>query len=124
MSDHFARDHAWAGQRGRPPPARPVRVYDLQTQLVRPSTTNANSYADVADEAGLTVRSVHSKDRDEPQRSRWPSPRWPRGSRDHASSGNFVFCRMTRCYMPEPRKVQQAFGQGGKTLVATAKPRR
>jgi transposase len=119
MLDHLAADDAWQdcevdlNQ-------HTVRVYDLATDLFRIDTTTANSYLDVLDELGY-IQFGHSKDRDDlPQLKIAIATLDPLGM----PVTTFVVPGNTAddpLYVPEIRKVQQAFGHGGKTFVCDCK---
>jgi transposase len=97
-----------------------VRVYDLDTDLFRIDTTTANSYVDVVDERGY-FQFGHSKDRDDqPQIKVAIATLDPLGLpvTTLVVPGN---CADDPLYVPEIRKVQQAFGSGGKTFVCDCK---
>jgi transposase len=97
-----------------------VRVYNLDTTLFRIDTTTANSYAEVLDELGY-IQFGHSKDRDDqPQIKVAIATLDPLGMpvTTFVVPGN---CADDPLYVPEIKKVQQAFGQGGKTFVCDCK---
>jgi transposase len=97
-----------------------VRVYDLETGCVRIDTSTVNSYADVVDGQGY-LQFGHSKDRDDlPQIKVAIATLDPLGMpvTTFVVPGN---CADDPLYVPEIRKVQQAFGQGGKTFVCDCK---
>ena len=97
-----------------------VRVYDLETSLIRIDTTTANSYASVLPEHGL-IQFGHSKDRDDlPQLKVAVAALDPLGMPLTAAAlpGNGADDPV---YVPEIRKVQVAFGPGGKTYVVDCK---
>jgi transposase len=97
-----------------------VRVYDLDTNLFRVDTTTANSYVETLAELGL-FQFGHSKDRDDqPQIKVAMATLDPLGMpvTTLVVPGN---CADDPLYVPEIQKVQQAFGQGGKTFVGDCK---
>jgi transposase len=97
-----------------------VRVYDLDTNLFRVDTTTANSYVETLAELGL-FQFGHSKDRDDqPQIKVAMATLDPLGLpvTTLVVPGN---CADDPLYVPEIRKVQQAFGRGGKTFVGDCK---
>jgi transposase len=97
-----------------------VRVYNLNTDLFRVDTTTANSYVDVLDELGY-FQFGHSKDRDDqPQIKVAIATLDPLGMpvTTFVVPGN---CADDPLYVPEIRKVQQAYGQGCKTFVCDCK---
>jgi transposase len=119
MLDHLALDDAWQdcevdlNQ-------HTVRVYHLDTDLFRVDTTTANSYVDVVSEFGY-FQFGHSKDRDDqPQIKVAIATLDPLGMpvTTLVVPGN---CADDPLYVPEIHKVQQAFGQGGKTFVCDCK---
>jgi transposase len=119
MLDHLAGDDAWQDcevDLNR----HTVRVYDLDTDLFRIDTTTANSYLDVLDELGY-IQFGHSKDRDDlPQIKIAIATLDPLGMpvTTFVVPGNAADDPL---YVPEIHKVQQAFGQGGKTFVCDCK---
>jgi len=97
-----------------------VRVYNLPTSLFRIDTTTASSYLDVLSAQGL-IQFGHSKDRDDlPQIKVAIAALDPLGMpvTTLVVPGNRADDPL---YVPEVRKVQQAFGQGGKTFVCDCK---
>jgi len=97
-----------------------VRVYHLPANLFRVDTTTANSYVEVLSELGL-FQFGHSKDRDDqPQIKVAIATLDPLGMpvTTFVVPGN---CADDPLYVPEIQKVQQAFGQGGKTFVMDCK---
>jgi transposase len=97
-----------------------VRVYNLKTDLFRVDMTTANAYVEASDEMGY-FQFGHSKDRDDlPQIKIALSTLDPLGlpMTVFAAPGN---CADDPLYVPEIIKVQQAFGQGGKTFVMDKK---
>lgn len=119
MLDRLARDGAWQDceiDLNR----NTVRVYRLDPDLFRVDTTTANAYVETLDELGL-FQFGHSKDRDD-----LPQIKIPMATLDPLG------LPVTTCvvpgnaaddplYVPEVHKVQQAFGQGGKTFVMDCK---
>jgi transposase len=97
-----------------------VRVYNLDPRFCRVDTSTANSYAEVVDEHGY-IQFGHSKDRDD-----LPQIKIPLTTLDPFGlpltttvvPGN---CADDPVYVPEIRKVQDAFGTGGKTFVMDCK---
>jgi transposase len=97
-----------------------VRVYDLKASLFRIDTTTASSYASVLSEHGL-LQFGHSKDRDDlPQLKVAVAALDPLGLpvTTVAVPGNSADDPL---YVPEIRKVQEAFGKGSKTYVGDCK---
>jgi transposase len=97
-----------------------VRVYDLDPKLFRVDTTTANSYVKVLDGLGY-FQFGHSKDReDQPQIKIAMATLDPLGMpvTTFVVPGN---CADDPLYVPEIKKVQQAFGHGGKTFVMDCK---
>lgn len=97
-----------------------VRVYDLKVDRVRLDSTTASSYAKVLSEQGL-IQFGHSKDRDDlPQLKVAAAALDPLGMplTCLAVSGNSADDPL---YIPEIRKVQQAFVQPGKLFVGDCK---
>jgi transposase len=97
-----------------------VRVYNLKTDLFRVDMTTANAYVEASAEMGY-FQFGHSKDRDDlPQIKIALSTLDPLGlpMTVFAAPGN---CADDPLYVPEIIKVQQAFGQGGKTYVMDCK---
>jgi transposase len=97
-----------------------IRVYDLDPSLFRIDTTTASSYADVLSAHGL-LQFGHSKDNDElPQLKIAVAALDPLGMpvTTVAVPGNTADDPL---YVPEIKKVQQAFGCGGKTYVGDCK---
>jgi transposase len=97
-----------------------VRVYDLQADFFRIDTSTANAYIDVQSELGL-FQFGHSKDRDD-----LPQIKIAMSSLDPLGMPTTVFAVPGNCaddplYVPQIVKVQQAFGQGGKTFVMDCK---
>ena len=119
MLDHFALNHAWQDCEADLN-QHIVRVYDLEAGCFRIDTSTVNSYADVVDEHGY-LQFGHSKDRDDlPQIKVAIATLDPLGMpvTTFVVPGN---CADDPLYVPEIRKVQQAFGQGGKTFVCDCK---
>src|SRR5436305_9511638 len=97
-----------------------VRVYHLNPDLFRIDTTTANSYVEVLSELGY-FQFGHSKDReDQPQIKIALAALDPLGLpvTTLVVPGN---CADDPLYVPEIKKVQQAFGTGGKTFVGDCK---
>src|SRR6266851_5736325 len=97
-----------------------VRVYHLKAEFFRVDTTTANTYASVQDDLGY-IQFGHSKDRDD-----LPQIKIPLASLDPLGMPVTTFVVPGNCaddplYIPEIKKVQQAFGQGGKTFVCDCK---
>jgi transposase len=119
MLDHLAGDDSWQdceADLNR----HTVRVYNLSPNLFRVDTTTANSYVEVLSELGL-FQFGHSKDRDDqPQIKVALATLDPLGLpvTTFVVPGN---CADDPLYVPEILKVQQAFGQGGKTFVMDCK---
>jgi transposase len=119
MLDHLAADDAWPDCE-RDLNQHTVRVYRLDPNLFRVDTTTANSYVEVLSELGY-FQFGHSKDRDDqPQIKIAMSTLDPLGMPvttlvvpGHSADDPL--------YVPEMQKVQQAFGQGGKTFVCDCK---
>jgi transposase len=119
MLDHLAQDDSWLdceADLNR----HTVRVYHLDPRLFRVDTTTANSYVETLSELGL-FQFGHSKDRDDqPQIKVALATLDPLGLpvTTFVVPGN---CADDPLYLPEIHKVQQAFGQGGKTFVGDCK---
>ena len=97
-----------------------VRVYHLDPKLFRVDTTTANSYVETLSQLGL-FQFGHSKDRDDqPQIKVALATLDPLGLpvTTLVVPGN---CADDPLYVPEIKKVQQAFGTGGKTFVGDCK---
>src|SRR5580658_10184675 len=97
-----------------------VRVYKLDPRVCRIDTSTANTYAEVVDEHGY-IQFGHSKDRDDLPQIKIPlSTLDPFGMplTTTVVPGN---CADDPLYVPEIKKVQAAFGQGGKTFVMDCK---
>src|SRR3954452_16838414 len=97
-----------------------VRVYHLDPNLFRVDTTTANSYVEVLSELGF-FQFGYSKDRDDqPQIKVAMATLDPLGMpvTTLVVPGN---CADDPLYVPEIKKVQQAFGHGGKTFVMDCK---
>jgi transposase len=119
MLDHLALDDAWQDCE-LDLNQHTVRVYHLDPTLFRIDTTTANSYVAVRDQLGY-FQFGHSKDRDDqPQIKVAIATLDPLGLpvTTLVVPGN---CADDPLYVPEIRKVQQAFGQGGKTFVCDCK---
>jgi transposase len=119
MLDHLARDDSWQdcevdlNQ-------HTVRVYNLNPDFFRVDTTTANSYVETLSKLGL-FQFGHSKDRDDqPQIKIALATLDPLGMpvTTLVVPGN---CADDPLYVPEVKKVQRAFGQGGKTYVMDCK---
>ena len=97
-----------------------VRVYHLDADFFRIDTTTANTYVEVRDELGY-IQFGHSKDRDD-----LPQIKIPLATLDPLGMpvttvvvpGN---CADDPLYVPEIKKVQQAFSQTGKTFAMDCK---
>src|SRR4051794_10084860 len=119
MLDHLTRDGSWQDceiDLNR----HTVRVYHLDPNLFRVDTTTANSYVEVLSELGF-FQFGYSKDRDDqPQIKVAMATLDPLGMpvTTLVVPGN---CADDPLYVPEIKKVQQAFGQGGKTFVMDCK---
>ena len=97
-----------------------LRVYRLDPELFRIDTTTANSYVQVLSKLGL-FQFGHSKDRDDqPQIKVAMATLDPLGMpmTTLVVPGN---CADDPLYIPEIKKVQAAFGPGGKTFVGDCK---
>jgi transposase len=119
MLDHLARDDSWQDFEADLN-QHTVRVYNLGPNLFRVDTTTANSYVEVLSELGY-FQFGHSKDRDDqPQIKVAIATLDPLGMpvTTFVVPGN---CADDPLYVPEIKKVQQAFGQGGKTFVCDCK---
>lgn len=97
-----------------------VRVYHLNPDFFRVDTTTANSYVEVLDELGF-FQFGHSKDRDD-----LPQIKVAMASLDPLGTPVTTFVVPGNCaddplYVPQIKKVQHAFGQGGKTFVMDCK---
>jgi transposase len=97
-----------------------VRVYDLKTDFFRVDTTTANTYVEVQGELGY-IQFGHSKDRND-----LPQIKIPLASLDPLGMPVTTFVVPGNCaddplYIPEIKKVQQAFGQGDKTFAMDCK---
>jgi transposase len=119
MLDHLALDDAWQDcEVGLN--QHIVRVYNLETKLFRVDTTTANTYAEVVDQLGY-FQFGHSKDHDDlPQIKVAIATLDPLGMpvTTLVVPGN---CADDPLYVPEIKKVQQAFGKSGKTFVCDCK---
>lgn len=97
-----------------------VRVYQLDADFFRIDTTTANTYVEVRDDLGY-IQFGHSKDRDD-----LPQIKIPLATLDPLGMpvttlvvpGN---CADDPLYVPQIKKVQQAFGQAGKTFAMDCK---
>jgi transposase len=119
MLDHLSQDDTWQDCELELN-QHTVRVYNLPTKLFRVDTTTANSYVDVVNELGY-FQFGHSKDRDDqPQIKVAIATLDPLGMpvTTLVVPGNSADDPL---YVPEIRKVQQAFGRGGKTFVCDCK---
>jgi transposase len=119
MLDHLALDDSWQDCEVELN-QHTVRVYHLDTNLFRVDTTTANAYVDVLSELGF-FQFGHSKDRDDqPQIKVALATLDPLGMpvTTLVVPGN---CADDPLYVPEIKKVQQAFGTGGKTFVGDCK---
>src|ERR1700676_1551430 len=119
MLDHLARDDSWQdcevdlNQ-------HTVRVYNLNPDFFRVDTTTANSYVETLSKLGL-FQFGHSKDRDDQ-----PQIKIAMATLDPLGMPMTTFVVPGNCaddplYVPEVKKVQRAFGQGGKTYVMDCK---
>src|SRR5437588_6189192 len=119
LLDHLALDDCWQdceADLNR----HTVRVYHLDPKLFRVDTTTANSYVETLSQLGL-FQFGHSKDRDDqPQIKVALATLDPLGLpvTTLVVPGN---CADDPLYVPEIKKVQQAFGTGGKTFVGDCK---
>jgi transposase len=117
--DHLASDGPWQdfeADLNR----HTVRVYNLNTDLFRVDTTTASSYVEVLSQLGL-FQFGHSKGR-----SDLPQIKVPMATLDPLGMPVTAFVVPGNCaddplYVPEIKKVQQAFGTGGKTYVGDCK---
>lgn len=119
MLDHLALDEVWQDCELELN-QHTVRVYHLSPKLFRVDTTTANAYVEVLSELGL-FQFGHSKDRDDqPQLKVALATLDPLGMpvTTFIVPGN---CADDPLYVPEIHKVQQAFGQTGKTFVMDCK---
>src|SRR5262249_11276020 len=97
-----------------------VRVYHLSGDFFRVDTTTANTYAKVQNELGY-IQFGHSKDRDD-----LPQIKIPLATLDPLGMPVSTFVVPGNCaddplYLPEIKKVQQAFRQPGKPFVTDCK---
>jgi transposase len=97
-----------------------VRVYQLNADFFRVDTTTANTYAEVQDELGY-IQFGYSKDRDD-----LPQIKIPLATLDPLGMPVTTFVVPGNCaddplYIPEIKKVQQAFDQPGKTFAVDCK---
>jgi transposase len=119
LLDHLARGDSWQDCEADLS-QHTARVYHLQADLFRADTTTANSYVEALTQLGL-FQFGHSKDRDaQPQIKVALATLEPLGLpvTTLVVPGN---CADDPLYVPEIQKVQQAFGQGGKTFVMDCK---
>jgi transposase len=117
--EHLAHANAWQDCEAELN-QHTVRVYNLDTSLFRVDTTTANSYVQTLSELGL-FQFGHSKDRDDqPQIKVAMATLDPLGMpvTTLVVPGNTADDPL---YVPEIKKVQQAFGCGGKTFVGDCK---
>ena len=117
--DHLANDGAWQDCEAEIN-RHTVRVYHLDADLFRVDTTTANSYVESLSKLGL-FQFGHSKDR-----SDLPQVKVPMATLDPLGMPVTTFVVPGNCaddplYVPEVKKVQQAFGKGGKTYVGDCK---
>lgn len=97
-----------------------VRVYNLDPKVFRIDTSTANSYAEVINEHGF-IQFGHSKDRAD-----LPQIKIPLATLDPLGMPVSTFVVPGNCaddplYIPEIKKVQHAFGKGGKTFFTDVK---
>jgi transposase len=97
-----------------------VRVYTLDPRLFRVDTSTANSYAEVVDEHGY-IQFGHSKDRDDLPQIKIPLTTLDPFGMPVTTTVVPGNCADDPLYVPEIRKVQDAFGKGGKTFVMDCK---
>jgi transposase len=119
LLDHLALDESWEACQ-TDLNRHCVRVYHLSPDFFRIDTTTANSFVAVRDELGY-FQFGHSKDRDDqPQIKIAMATLDPLGMpvTTFVVAGN---CADDPLYVPEMKKVQQAFGEGGKTFVMDCK---
>jgi transposase len=119
MLDHLTRDDSWQDCEAELN-QHTVRVYNLNPDFFRVDTTTANSYIETLSKLGL-FQFGHSKDRDDqPQIKIAIATLDPLGMpvTTFVVPGN---CADDPLYVPEVKKVQQAFGLGGKTFVMDCK---
>lgn len=117
--DHLAQDDAWQDCESEIN-QNTVRVYRLKADFFRVDMTTANSYIETLAERGL-FQFGHSKDNDDqPQIKVAMAALDPLGMpvTTLVVPGN---CADDPLYVPEIKKVQRAFGQGGKTFVMDCK---
>lgn len=117
--DHLASDGSWQDFEAQLN-QHTVRVYNLELDLFRVDTTTASSYAEDLSELGL-IQFGHSKDRDD-----LPQIKIPMATLDPLGMPVTTFVVPGNCaddplYVPEIKKVQQAFGAPGKTFVGDCK---
>jgi transposase len=119
MLDHLTQDDCWQDCEAELNQYT-VRVYNLNPDFFRVDTTTANSYIETLSKLGL-FQFGHSKDRDDqPQIKIAIATLDPLGMpvTTFVVPGN---CADDPLYVPEVKKVQQAFGLGGKTFVMDCK---
>ena len=119
MLDHLTRDDSWQDCEAELN-QHTVRVYNLNPDFFRVDTTTANSYVETLSKLGL-FQFGHSKDcDDQPQIKIAIATLDPLGMpvTTFVVPGN---CADDPLYVPEVKKVQQAFGLGGKTFVMDCK---
>jgi transposase len=97
-----------------------VRVYNLKADIFRIDTSTANSYVEVQSELGY-FQFGHSKDRDD-----LPQIKIAMSTLDPLGMSVTIFAVPGNCpddplYVPEIKKVQQAFPQPGKSFVMDCK---
>ncbi len=117
--DHLAQDDCWQNCESEIN-QNTVRVYRLQTDFFRVDMSTANSYVEALAERGL-FQFGHSKDNDDqPQIKVAMAALDPLGMpvTTLVVPGN---CADDPLYVPEIKKVQRTFGQGGKTFVMDCK---
>jgi transposase len=117
--DHLALDGSWEDCESDIN-QNTIRVYDLTADFFRVDMSTANSYVETLAERGL-FQFGHSKDRDDqPQIKMAVAALDPLGIPVTTAvvPGNRADDRL---YVPEIKKVQRAFWQGGKTFVMDCK---
>jgi transposase len=117
--DHLALDGSWEDCESDVN-QNTIRVYDLKADFFRVDMSTANSYVETLCERGL-FQFGHSKDRDDqPQIKVAMAALDPLGMPVTTAvvPGNRADDPL---YVPEIKKVQRAFGQGGKTFVMDCK---
>src|SRR3954452_9527817 len=117
--DHLAGDGSWQDFEAELN-QHTVAVYHLNPDLFRVDTTTASTYAEVLSSLGL-IQLGHSKDRDD-----LPQIKIPMATLDPLGMAVTTFVVPGNCaddplYVPEIKKVQQAFGTAGKTYVGDCK---